>query len=667
MKDDADWLAAIAQRPEAQWPELVRARTSDAALAAQALIWLRANRERVEDDERAPALAGDRYELGVLLDVGATAAVWQAHDGKLGRNVAIKVFRGERSPLLDEILAEARAAAEITSDHVVRVLDVYDADPPFIVMELVGEWEPKRGVLAPGASAAALRPRSADEAVRWVRDVARGVHDAHLHNVFHRDLKPHNVLITPFSRRAQIADFGLAVSGERERTGALEITGTPAYIAPEQAAGLPPALDPHDLDERAVLVALDVWGLGALAYDLLVGHAPWLGDDSDDSAASGALEPWERAALATEALELPRSLPRRLRRVVGKALAIDPKQRYATAGELADDLDAYLRREPTSHDRTRAARVALWCRRNPQLAISIAAAIALAAISAGTYATIVEVRAQRNALAVEAADEQRANEALEQRAKQTHADLTATEAELGAKTSELDRVRTALADADKEHEALVLANERALASADATTKALADQLTTAHSERDSATFARQLYEGFWNRARGEAQQASRDRDAALAERDAARTERDQATKDRGAEVDARAQAEQERDRALAERDRAEAIRRRIEDDVAKLTAQLAALRGLPAPTTAAAAVLANITPVVAAGSNAPPHAPTTTSSAAPHAQTPAPAPGAGSASPHPAPATTALAGTDPSHALAPASTSTAAAGSAAAP
>ena len=205
-----------------------------------------------------------------------------------------------------------------------RVLDVH-ADPPYIVMELVGEWEPKRGVLAPGGSAAALRPRSSDEAVRWVRDVARGVHDAHLRNVFHRDLKPHNVLITPFSRRARIADFGLAISDVAERNGRLQIAGTPGYIAPEQASGLPSSLDPHDLDERAVLVALDVWGLGALAFDLLADRPPWH--------AERGLEPWECAAAATESPELPRALPRRLRRIVGKALAIDPAARYATAGE----------------------------------------------------------------------------------------------------------------------------------------------------------------------------------------------------------------------------------------------------------------------------------------------------------------------------------------------
>jgi serine/threonine protein kinase len=651
VKDIGEALAAIAARPDAEWPVLVA--KLPAELRTQALIWLRANRERLDDaEDETPKLDGDRYELGVLLDVGATASVWQAHDAKLGRNVAIKVFRGERSPVLDEILAEARAAAEVTSDHVVRVLDVHDADPPYIVMELVGEWEPKRGVLAPGGSAAAIRPRSDDEAVRWVRDVARGVHDAHLRNVFHRDLKPHNVLITPFSRRARIADFGLAVSEGHETAGtsgtidanrerALQIAGTPAYIAPEQASGLPQTLDPHDLDERAVLVALDVWGLGALAFDLLADQPPWQNQ--------GELEPWEIAASATAAPELPRSLPRRLRPIVRKALAIDPRARYATAGELADDLDAYLAREPTSHDSSRAARFWLWCRRNPQLTITVGLAAVLAAISGATYMQIVEVRAQRNALAVETDFEQHRIDDLQQRGAVLRADLATTDHDLTAKNAELEQVKQTLADADTEYKAIVEANERALADASAATRALADQLAQAHAERDSAKFSRQLYEGFWNRARAEAEQADRDRDQAQRDRDGARGERDKALEERDAAVDARSQVEQERDRALADRDRAEATSRRDQVDLAKVLAQLAALKGLPAPQAKPAATPsvqaqrtgsgAAATPSVQAqrtGSAAPRPAPA--GSAAPPQQ-PKPATAIGSAAPTPTLAT----------------------------
>ena len=577
MKDLAEVLAQIAARPEASWHGLVATKfPDDPALAAQALIWLRANRERVDDDEVTPELAGDRYRLGVLLDVGATASVWQAHDAKLNRNVAVKVFRGERSPVLDEILTEARAAAEITSDHVVRVLDVHDQDAsggaPYIVMELVGEWEPRKGVLAAGSSAATLRPRSLTEAMHWVRDVARGVHDAHLRNVFHRDLKPHNVLITPFSRRARIADFGLAIR-EAAEPGALEIAGTPGFIAPEQAAGLPPALDPHDLDDRAVLVALDVWGLGALAFDLVANRPPWEADEG--------LEAWERAATAERSPELPRELPRRLRTIVDKALSIDPKARYATAGELADDLDAYLARRPTSHDTSRRSRLALWMKRNPQLSITVGLAAVLAAISVVAYLNVVEVKKQRNALVAEAKLAQLENEQLTARAQKTRTNLAATETELATKAKELEELRTQLVDADKEYQAIVAAKERALRDADAATKQLADQLGSARAERDEARVARQLYEGFWTRARKEGADASKDRDAAQHDRDQAHKERDTAQHDREAAIAERDAAEQERDKALAERDHAESVRRRVEADLARVTAELAAMRPHP--------------------------------------------------------------------------------------
>ncbi|MFT3699232.1 MAG: protein kinase [Kofleriaceae bacterium] len=574
MKDLAEILAGIAARPESEWGELVAARwKDDPALQAQAMIWLRTNRERVDDDDVTPVLAGDRYELGVLLDVGGSASVWQARDNKLDRNVAVKVFRGERSPVVDEILAEARAAAEVASDHVVRVLDVHDADPPYIVMELVGEWEPRRGVLAPGGSAAAVRPRSQAEAVRWVRDVARGVHDAHLRNVFHRDLKPHNVLITPFSRRARIADFGLAISEASTTDTALEIAGTPGYIAPEQAAGLSPHLDPHDLTDRSVLVALDVWGLGALAFDLVMGEAPW----HDDA----GLEAWERAAVAVESPKLSSDVPKRLRKILDKALAIDPKLRYATAGELADDLDAYLARRPTTHEWRRISHLYLWMRRNPQLAVTVGLAAVLATLSIVAYLNVVEVRKQRNALADEAQQAQAENTQLTARAQKARENLTATESELGTKAKELEELRTRLADADKEYEAIVAAKERALRDADAATKQLADQLAAMRGERDEARVAQKLYEGFWTRARTESAESTKERDSAQKDRDTARGERDAAQHERQTAIAARDAAEEERDKALADRDHAEAIRRRIEADLARVTAELAALRPHP--------------------------------------------------------------------------------------
>src|SRR5690606_36625431 len=203
---------------------------------------------------------------------------------RLGRNVAIKVVHErDDSEALDQVLAEARAASDVYSEHVVRVLDVqYGDGQPHIVMELVSEYDPEKEEVVLGTTAAASRPRSIEDVARWVMHVARGVHEAHLRNVFHRDLKPKNVLITPNSRRARVADFGLAFSGaspdaahptvtllKRGPSGPVSVRGTPEFMAPEQARGLPLTLDARNADDRVVLVAIDVWGLGAIAYDLL--------------------------------------------------------------------------------------------------------------------------------------------------------------------------------------------------------------------------------------------------------------------------------------------------------------------------------------------------------------------------------------------------------------
>ena len=455
------------------------------------------------------------------------------------------------------------------------------------------------------ASSASCRPRDVREAVRWVMDIARGVRDAHLRNVFHRDLKPHNVLITPISRRARVADFGLALSaaaGRRRKLVSVDPRcdrGDAGVHGAGAGTGLPAALDPLDVAERTMLVALDVWGLGALAYDLLAGRPPWQ--------AERGLEPWECAAAATESPELPRlaaapvaphhrqgARDRRLRALCDRRRSRRRPRRVLDA--RADELRRVARRtirpvvpaQPAAHDFAGLATI-------------------LAAISGGTYASIVEVRAQRNALAAEARQEELDNNELQQHSKEIRADLASTERELDAKTDELAQVKQTLNDANKEYKAVVAANERALADANTATRALADELAEAHTERDTAQFGRKLYEDFWNRARLESQQADRDRDQAQHDRDGARDERDHALEERDSAVEQRTQAEQERDRALADRDRAESIRRRVEDDVAKLTAQLAALRGLPAP---APATTVSSTKSGKAGSAAPPPSPT---------------------------------------------------------
>jgi len=130
-------LAQLAERPASEWPDALRARfPDDPALARQVLAWLHAQRAQAADRDALVLGDGARYEPGVRLDAGATASVWRAYDRKLRRNVAIKVFYAG-APAIEDILAEARAACEVTSEHVVRVFDVHDGESPYIVMELV--------------------------------------------------------------------------------------------------------------------------------------------------------------------------------------------------------------------------------------------------------------------------------------------------------------------------------------------------------------------------------------------------------------------------------------------------------------------------------------------------------------------------------------------------
>ena len=256
-----------------------------------------------------------------------------------------------------------------------------------------------------------------------------------------------------------------------------------------------------------------------------------------------------------------------------EAMEIDPARRYASAGELAHDLDAYLACRPTSLDRSQPLRALLWARRNPQLSLTAAAALALAVIVLAGYASLRDIKARSHDLAAEVRDEEHENAALTARMQKAKASLAQTEADLTARGDALAALQHALADEQQEYQAIIAARDKALHEADAATRALVDELTIAKSDRAAAEQGRTMYEGFWQSAREEAKRAAADRDQAQKERDAARTERDQLQQERD-------QARAERDRALDEVERltheAAAARRRIEE-LTRLIAPLPAV------------------------------------------------------------------------------------------
>jgi len=243
-------------------------------------------------------------------------------------------------------------------------------------------------------------------------------------------------------------------------------------------------------------------------------------------------------------------------------MALDPAQRYATAGEVAHDLDAYLERRPTSLDRSAVLRARLWMRRNPQLSLTAAAAVALAVITLAGYASLREIQGRSRALAAEVREEEQTNDQLTAHMAKARAELAQTEADVAARGQALAALQRALADEQKQYEGIIAARDKALHAADAATRQLVQQLTVAQSDRAAAELGRQMYEGFWTSARQDVDRANKDRAQAQHERDTARAERDQLQAERDT-------ARAERDRALADAQRltveAGAARRRIDE------------------------------------------------------------------------------------------------------
>jgi WD40 repeat protein len=243
--------------------------------------------------------------------------------------------------------AEADAVARLQHPNIVQIFDVGEAaGRPFLAFELVE-----------GESLAASiggTPKPARSAAEIVLNLARAVEYAHGRGVIHRDLKPSNVLLT-LDGQPKVMDFGLAkrLFVESARTGYDSVLGTPSYMAPEQARG----------QSRDVGPWSDVYGLGAILYELLTGRPPFK--------AETALETL-RQVTATEVVppnRLVSSVPRDLETICLKCLEKDPARRYERAGNLADDLRCFLAGAPIRARRIHAwERVWKWARRRPAIA-----------------------------------------------------------------------------------------------------------------------------------------------------------------------------------------------------------------------------------------------------------------------------------------------------------
>ena len=296
------------------------------------------------------------YELLGELGRGGQGVVYRARHKKLSRLVALKTIPSAHVSgpnARERFLHEANTAARLDHPNIVPIYEVGDREGfCFFSMKLI------EGTTVQELSSQAL-PNAAGcrHAATILLKVARAVHHAHQRGVLHRDLKPSNILLD-IEREPLVTDFGLACQIDQDSSLTLTqtIIGTPAYLAPEVASGGAPQ----------ATVAADIYGLGAIFYEMLTGHPPFGG---------GTLAELLRAVQDQEPPRLGslnRAVPRDLEIICLKCLEKEPQRRYQTAQELADDLDRFLKDEPIqARPIGPTARLWRWCRRKPALASSL--------------------------------------------------------------------------------------------------------------------------------------------------------------------------------------------------------------------------------------------------------------------------------------------------------
>lgn len=256
-----------------------------------------------------------RYRIVEPIGVGGSSQVYRAYDEQLRRDVAVKVLDPQAAAdggLRKLFVREAQMLAKLSHPNVVAVHDVGEVDGlPYIVMEHLPGLSLKQRIERDG-------PLAVAEAVRLASEMANGLAFAHSRGIIHADMKPSNVLLTE-DGRAKIADFGIARTPQ-EDASTPQLFATAMYVAPERVEG------------KALSPASDIYGLGLVLYEMLIGRPPFTSANPSVLLRDHVVRP------PVPPSHLRQSLPRELDAVIMKCLAKDPSLRYSRASDVAKAL-----------------------------------------------------------------------------------------------------------------------------------------------------------------------------------------------------------------------------------------------------------------------------------------------------------------------------------------